>query len=1386
MKFKKALAVFAAASMLAGCIPVMAETFDEPTRRYIYSNDFETEKPAWNAVTTSLEEDPSDGSNHVLKISQTKGTIKYYTIGYASNVYDFSKKWTMYGVDGSKKTVTQADMYLPWSLLSELGDTGVFEVAVPISDDAWTHDSTGKMTITKTQGSDNFTLTQGKNSMTVEPDTWFNIKYIFQLLDTYTSGSAPVSIYINNELFASTSVSIWWKDGVNPGFTSAQSVKGLTFTPKVDINNGYYLDNVSIYEYVDQELNLSVSDGETGVAGDSKFTASCNADINAKDFEGKITAEDSQGNSFIADVTQEDEKTIGFMFYGLADETEYTLKIGDVISGEASIIGKQIKFTTKAAEFMFVNADLPDGAEIEPGDYTINLSFSQKLSAEELEKCMSVEDEDGKEITYTLQQSSETKISAALTNLEELTGYTLKIGSALESINGLPLSAEFNLNFRTSQKPDEPIIDPYDPAASNDKIILTQQDLEAGPWYVSNSSVGSVSVENDGDSNYIRFHLNDKTEERVNFYPKAKDKYTEIESKSAKYLLDNMLVFEYEVKYPNISKLSRSDIRFSMHPNNESISEDKDTGTWTPTLSNNYTESTGLRILKESVSKTAVTVKKTEEIDDEWIKIKSVIDTKTGAVWVYMPDGTTNKTSLNMHDSPSWGADDKYLDWGTYMYTKQIIMGLTAVDNTGADMYIRNFSAKRITNTLSVVNANFNYGDYYVDSSNIQLEFNDDVDLSAFDGCVYITDTDGNRVDCDLNVSGEDKSFTVSALGLKPYTQYYLNIEGLRAKSLRAMSEKFERLFTTKKSSKIFVDTQDKNAVLNTYGKKLSKADKLDYTVVLKSEDSSTADILGAVAVYGENDKLLSIKYNNLQLGENEFKLTDIPNGAVSVKIYAWNIKDGKISGLLHEPDSLQESVKSEYTLDKSKTLPQFKTAIADNTKSVIGISGKTEDSDGIYTIAVLDGKDTPITEIQNKTLALTYANVNNGEFSSSAVLDYPSGTYTVYVITDSGAYSDNFEYIRLDDLVENYIKKIADGTIAQNQIYSKTAEYNAGIGIDLNTEFVSERDKALFNKRMYEKRTLLTGASNEEYARQLQNNIQFARDEINYLNELSSITYYGLIKDKLADGVKFTDIDFTQYSALDNSKQSTVQSAFIGKTFADGDEVKTFFDKQVKEAKNGGTQYGGGNSGSTSGGTGGGSNLNTIINNDKRETTADDVFSDLGNYSWAKEAILNLAKRGIINGVEKNKFAPDGLVTREQFVKMAVLAMDIHNEKGIADFDDVAPGAWYGSYIASAKQKNIINGISDTDFGVGSNITREDVAVIIYRMFEQKGIKLMNTKSDFDDMSGISDYAYAAVSALAGEGIINGTGENKFSPKNNTTRAEAAVLINAFMKGVK
>lgn len=148
---------------------------------------------------------------------------------------------------------------------------------------------------------------------------------------------------------------------------------------------------------------------------------------------------------------------------------------------------------------------------------------------------------------------------------------------------------------------------------------------------------------------------------------------------------------------------------------------------------------------------------------------------------------------------------------------------------------------------------------------------------------------------------------------------------------------------------------------------------------------------------------------------------------------------------------------------------------------------------------------------------------------------------------------------------VENYIKKIANGTIAQSQIYEKTVEFNAGIGIDFTTDFVSERDKNLFEKRMYDRRNLLTGPTDAEYAEQLLKNIDFAKREIKYLNELSEISYYGLIKAKLDEGLEFTNIDFKAYDNLSNNKQSAVMGKMTSQTFTDGDALKDYFDKLVK-----------------------------------------------------------------------------------------------------------------------------------------------------------------------------------------------------------------------------
>ncbi len=180
--------------------------------------------------------------------------------------------------------------------------------------------------------------------------------------------------------------------------------------------------------------------------------------------------------------------------------------------------------------------------------------------------------------------------------------------------------------------------------------------------------------------------------------------------------------------------------------------------------------------------------------------------------------------------------------------------------------------------------------------------------------------------------------------------------------------------------------------------------------------------------------------------------------------------------------------------------------------------------------------------------------------------------------------------------------------------------------------------------------------------------------------------------------------------------------------------------------------------------------------NDTETDTKTDsDGFNDLSGFPWAEKAINSLFKKQIVSGVGDGMYDPYGMVTREAFVKMVVLAKGKYNESLISDYDDVERGAWYESYIASAKNAGLVNGISDTTFGVGSEIRRQDAAVIIARSMDNIG-----TESDyrFNDDGEISNYAKSAVYGLYEAGIINGMDNGLFEPKGNLTRAQAAVMI--------
>ena len=177
-------------------------------------------------------------------------------------------------------------------------------------------------------------------------------------------------------------------------------------------------------------------------------------------------------------------------------------------------------------------------------------------------------------------------------------------------------------------------------------------------------------------------------------------------------------------------------------------------------------------------------------------------------------------------------------------------------------------------------------------------------------------------------------------------------------------------------------------------------------------------------------------------------------------------------------------------------------------------------------------------------------------------------------------------------------------------------------------------------------------------------------------------------------------------------------------------------------------------------------------------------VFADVAELTlWANDSINALYDAGIVSGTSATTFDPNGNVTREQFAKMLVSMLgDVEFVSG-SSFSDVPASEWFAPYVATAKEIGLVNGVSDTAFGVGQNITREQMATMIYRAGNLLGYHANGTPKTFTDASNISDYAKAAVDALTAGGVINGISDGSFAPAATATRAEAACMIHNMIK---
>lgn len=278
-------------------------------------------------------------------------------------------------------------------------------------------------------------------------------------------------------------------------------------------------------------------------------------------------------------------------------------------------------------------------------------------------------------------------------------------------------------------------------------------------------------------------------------------------------------------------------------------------------------------------------------------------------------------------------------------------------------------------------------------------------------------------------------------------------------------------------------------------------------------------------------------------------------------------------------------------------------------------------------------------------------------------------------------------------------------------------------------------------------------------------------------LAKLSNASYETVEK-VLNENAEFLEIDINY---IGRSGISFAQiSKYVPTSFSKGEQID--FDKKIKDIiadikdKNSGKGSGGGGGKGSSGGITSVTPPAAYV--PKTEKTL--VFDDIKGYEWAENAIEALYNKGIINGTEKGKFRPEIFILREEAVKIITGAFEIYsNGKNELSFADCNVKDWYYPYISAGYENGIVSGVSEDRFGVGENISRQDLAVILDRIIKRSGIS-ENAKSDimFSDREAIADYAMQAVVNLQAAGIITGYEDNSVKPKNPVTRAEAAVII--------
>ncbi len=177
--------------------------------------------------------------------------------------------------------------------------------------------------------------------------------------------------------------------------------------------------------------------------------------------------------------------------------------------------------------------------------------------------------------------------------------------------------------------------------------------------------------------------------------------------------------------------------------------------------------------------------------------------------------------------------------------------------------------------------------------------------------------------------------------------------------------------------------------------------------------------------------------------------------------------------------------------------------------------------------------------------------------------------------------------------------------------------------------------------------------------------------------------------------------------------------------------------------------------------------------------------FNDVKKEDWFYNEVRSIYNRGLMNGTSANTFSPDMTTTRGMIV---TILYRMEGEPAVTDqnpFSDVKAGSYYDKAITWGAANGIIRGYGNDKFGPDDNITREQMAAILFRYASFKGydVSARANLSGFHDSGKIGGWAENAMRWAYGKNLIKGVGNDLLDPQGEATRSQVATILYRFMK---